>query len=340
MDNLNDLNDLPARPQPMRPAFAKELRARLNSMNANEQTRSHPLVAHWRLALSGAMVAAIAVLFVLSPVARATAESLLGLFRVKRITAIAIDPARIEQLREKGITTADIESLIGDAMVEDEAQVRQAGEPVAVADAATAGQAAGISIRSINAAAFGLPEPQAFVQGAQTVHFRGNLLRMNSFMQVFGINDVTLPAQLDGSVVTLTKPAAVMLKYGDELTLMQSRSPEVELPDGVNIAQLGEIALRLAGLPADEASRVAQMTDWNSTLLVPIPANAASFREVTLNNGATALLVTTNGTGATSMRGRDGERQHSSLVWTEGDMVYGLSGGFTGDVVNVANALQ
>lgn len=334
---MNDQNDLPARPQPMRPAFSKELREKLNRV---EPARPNPLAANWRLAVSGVAALVIVASLVLSPAARATAESFLSLFRVKRITAIAIDPARIEQLRERGITTADIESLIGDAMVEDQAQMKQPGEPRAVADAATAGQLASIPIRTLDPAQFGLPEPQVFVQDAQTVHFRGNLARLNGFMQLVGINDVTLPAQLDGAVVTVTKPAAVMLKYGNALTLMQSRSPEVALPDGVNLAQLGEIGLRVAGVPADEASRIAQSTDWNSTLLVPIPTNAASFREVTLNNGATALLVTTGGTGASSVRSEDGQRQRSSLVWTEGDMVYAISGGFSGDVVDVANALR
>lgn len=337
MNNINDLNDLPAQPQPMRAGFAKELHSKLNKL---EPHRPNPLAAHWRLALSGAAMVVVVAALVVSPTARAAAESFLNLFRVKRITAIAIDPARIEQLRSQGITSADIESLIGDALVEDPAQARQAAKPRAVPDLASAGQIAGHDIRTVDAAAFGLPEPQIFVQDAQTLHFRGNLPRLNSFMQLLGITDVALPAQLDGAIITVTKPTAVRLNYGDALTLMQSRSPEVALPDGINLAQLGEIGLRVAGVPASEASRIAGSTDWNSTLLVPIPANAASFREVTLNNGATALLVTTGGTGATSMRGEGGQRQRSSLLWTEGDMVYSLSGGFTGDVVEVANALR
>jgi hypothetical protein len=73
---------------------------------------------------------------------------------------------------------------------------------------------------------------------------------------------------------------------------------------------------------------------------VPIPTDAASFREVTLNNGAQALLITTGGTGASSMRGEDGLRQRSTLVWTEGGMVYAFRGGYAGNMVDVANSMR
>lgn len=336
--NKDDLHDLPAKPRPMRPGYANELYGRLNEVEPAK--RADLLTMHWRLALTGMAAMAIVASLVLSPMARATAESFLNLFRVKRITAIAIDPARIQQLREQGITNADIEALIGDAMVEDAEQAKLHAEPRLVADVNEASPLAGFTARLPDAAAFGLMPPQIYVQDAQTVRFRGNLARLNSFMQLLSITDVTLPAQLDGAVVTVTKPAAVMVKYGNELTLIQSRSPEMELPDDVNLAQLGEIGLRVAGLSPDEARRIAQSTDWNSTLVMPIPTDAASFREVTLNNGASALLVTTGGTGAMSMRGPQGQRQRTTLVWTEGDMVYALSGGFTGDVVNVANSMR
>ena len=134
-----------------------------------------------------------------------------------------------------------------------------------------------------------------------------------------------------------------MMTYGaghDAARFLQARSPEVTLPDGVNLAQLGEIGLRIAGVSADEAHRIAQSTDWTSTLFVPIPTDAASFRDVTLSDGSTALLVTTGGTGATSVRSDEGGRQQSTLLWSKNGMVYALTGGFVGDVVEIANSIQ
>jgi hypothetical protein len=335
---MDNLTELPAQPKPMRPGFANELKTRLSKAEQAQPRAS--LSPRFRLVIAGIGAAAVVATLVFLPAARAVAEDFLNLFRVQRITAIAIDPARIAELRSKGITEADIESLIGDAMVENGQEARQRAEPRLVADANEASQMVGFPVKSLDVAMTGLPAPQVYVQDAQTLHFTGNAARINGLLQLVGVNDVSLPAQLDGAVVTVTKPASVMMRFGDTLSLMQSPSPSVELPDGVNLAQLGEIGLRVAGLSPDEARRVAQSTDWNSTLLVPIPTDAASFREVTLNNGAQALLITTGGTGASSMRSEEGQRQRSILMWAEGGMVYALRGGYSGNVVDVANSMR
>ncbi|MCA1554423.1 MAG: hypothetical protein LC737_08595, partial [Chloroflexi bacterium] len=126
----------------------------------------------------------------------------------------------------------------------------------------------------------------------------------------------------------------------DPLNFVQSKSPEVTLPEGVNLAQLGEIGLRIVGLSAAEAKQFAKNIDWHTTLLVPVPANAASFREVSVRNTA-GLLITTGGTGGSSFRSNDAPRQHSMLMWAEGDMVFSVEGGPVGtELVDFANSLK
>ncbi|MBI1799339.1 MAG: hypothetical protein HYR73_06595, partial [Candidatus Eisenbacteria bacterium] len=78
----------------------------------------------------------------------------------------------------------------------------------------------------------------------------------------------------------------------------------------------------------------------HSTMLVPIPANAASFSEVDVR-GTTGLLITTGGTGGSSARFGDSARQQSLLLWSEGEMVFTLEAGFAStDVVEFANSLK
>jgi hypothetical protein len=124
------------------------------------------------------------------------------------------------------------------------------------------------------------------------------------------------------------------------MSFVQAKSPEVTLPDGVNLSDLGLIALRIAGLSPSDAKQFAATVDWHTTFIVPVPANAASFRQVGIGN-TTGLLVTTGGTGATSVRGSDGGRQHSILLWSDGDMVYALQGGPAGtDLIEFATGLK
>ena len=331
-------DQLPATPRPMRAGFAQDLNAHLTEANVAQRRVRPANPRRWPLAGAGAavLIAALA----LSPNARAGAEGFLNLFRVQRITAIAIDPARIEQMRNSGLTNANIESLIGDSLVEDMQATKAGAKPRPVASVAEASTATGLTVRVPAKAS----PSQIMVQDAQTLHFRGNVTRLNTLVQSLGVTDVALPGQLEGAIITVTKPAAVMMKFNEpgegQMVLMQSHSPSVELPEGVALAQLGEIGLRVVGVAPDEAHRIAQTTDWNSTLLVPIPMNAASFRNVTLDNGAQALVITTGGTGATSVHNTDGQRQHTSIAWVEGDTVYAISGGFSANVVDVANSLK
>jgi hypothetical protein len=53
------------------------------------------------------------------------------------------------------------------------------------------------------------------------------------------------------------------------------------------------------------------------------------------------LLSTTGGTGGASVRTRNSQRQHSLLLWSEGDMVYALEGGPVGtELIDFANSLN
>jgi hypothetical protein len=159
---------------------------------------------------------------------------------------------------------------------------------------------------------------------------------------------------LNGQTVTVDKPAMVVMNYqngNNRLTFMQSHNPQIALPEGVDMAQLGEIALRVAGMAPDEARRFAQSIDWNSTMLIPVPANASSFRQVDVH-GTSGLLITTSGAGflpPSVQKDANGNPQArepraaqpgSILVWAEGDMVYAVEGTGNVTLVDLANSLQ
>jgi hypothetical protein len=57
--------------------------------------------------------------------------------------------------------------------------------------------------------------------------------------------------------------------------------------------------------------------------------------------GTTGLLITTNGRGGTAMRKPGEERQRSTLMWSDGAMVYAVMGGASSvDLVEMANSVQ
>jgi hypothetical protein len=119
------------------------------------------------------------------------------------------------------------------------------------------------------------------------------------------------------------------------VTLVQLASPTVNTPPGVDLGQVGEAMLELLGLSPAEAQHFAQTIDWSSTLVIPLPTDAASFRDVTVD-GAQGVLIQSN------PRSSGGPNTtHYTLFWAKSGKVYSLSG--TGDAsrgVELANSLR
>jgi len=294
------------------PAFSGALRARLR--------RAAPVPRHklaWRPAVAAvAAVAVVAGLFAF-PSVRASAQAVLDLFRVRNFAPVSFDPTRFDKLR--GTARDNPTEMFGKAEV-----LQDPGQPVVVPNTAAASARAGIDVREVRDLSGGMRLDSIWVAGAGVARFTASVPRLQDALQTLGINDVTVPANLDGKAVTVHKPPIVVQRYKNDrrrAVLLQARSPEVELPAGVDLSELAEIGMRILGLDRHEAHQLARSVDWHSTLLVPVPQNASSFRRVEVH-GQPGLMVTMREGATKERRGRDG----TMVLWSEGDRVYALNG--------------
>ena len=94
-------------------------------------------------------------------------------------------------------------------------------------------------------------------------------------------------------IVVEASPAAEVRFQGlnYEMTLFQTRSPVVTLPDGVDLSQLGKAALRLLGMEPAAAEAASRQIDWNSTLIFPFPADTNNIRQLTIGDTSGLLVV-------------------------------------------------
>lgn len=305
-------------------------------MNGTKQKTWRQNLVRWSPAfLAAVIVLAIVALFTLPP-AQALAQDFLGLFRVKKFATITVDPARIKQLNNLNI---DPEQL----MANDVKVVKEPGKPVNVASVKEASDRVGYAV----AVPSGLPADaklQASVQGEGSVVITADTAKAQEVLDLLAINDVTLPAQLNGAKITINKPALVNLTYtfkNGSISLMQSPSPEVQLPPGVELKQIGEIGLRVLGLSAADARDYADKVDWNTTFLIPVPANAGEVRQVTIN-GADGLMFTSNGSSTQrKFKGPAAPNGESIILWANNGMVYALHGyGSSVDLLEFANSVH
>ena len=101
-------------------------------------------------------------------------------------------------------------------------------------------------------------------------------------------------------------------------------------PADVDPTVLGEALLQVLGTEPAEARRIAQSIDWTSTLLLPVPQDLGSFREVTVNGVSGVLLEPFD------------PESESALIWQKDGMLFMFRSGRLSidELLARANALR
>ena len=306
------------------PEFADKLRRKLGDPAAPELIGRSPL---WRKPAAVTVSVAAALLIALSfPAVRAVAQQFLDLFRVQRFVAISADPERLKQIARISNEGFDVKSLLSRNVK----VVKKPTELQPVKSVADAEQLTGLAVQ--------LPAtlPRDVVQGQMFVVREGGALEftadtslLQDILDALALRDVLVPQQLNGAVVKVSLPPRVITKYQRngmaQALLAQQTSPEISLPQGVHLPEIIEIALRILGMSLDEARRYAYSIDWHGTLLVPVPADVASFREVDVGT-ARGLLIEANDQASLGTSGPRRGEKGAMVLWSDGGKVFSLAG--------------
>lgn len=262
------------------------------------------------------------------PGARAFAGELLGLFRVQQVTVVSIDPTGMEQLN--GSFGNQISALISDSVT----ITKEPTDPVEVSDANEASQLTGFTVR--------LPQDatpsRISVMSGSAFTLTVDRTKAQALLEEAGRSDLVLPDSIDGAEISVNIPSSVSVGYGtcpspsgdeeefegsgspgrryaDCVILAEIPSPIVTTPPDVDVAQLAQIALEFTGMTSDQAATFTDTVDWTSTLVVPIPRNAATYEEIAVD-GVTGTLI---------QRPSDDAPQFA-LIWVKDGVIYTIGG--------------
>jgi hypothetical protein len=193
------------------------------------------------------------------------------------------------------------------------------------------------------------------VLGAHTTQLAVDRANLQTILAEAGRPKVSLAGSLDGAVVAVKTPRAIRAQYGNCpapvantlqgqlqdpppantdnascVVLTESPAAMAEIPNGLDVAQLVEIALELAGMSPNQAQAFQSTLDWKSALVLSLPRGMRSHEAVTVN-GAHGMLVTTAARRGPSY----------ALIWTRDGMVFTLAGyGNPGDAVALASSVN
>ena len=311
------------------PKFARELRASLRESERPAPARAFPIAP----ALAMAAAAAVVTSLFLFPSVRVSAEALLDLFRVRNFAPVRVDEDRLQLLRSKDL---GLESMLANHVE----KLKEPGPPLRVASPQAAAGPAGMTVSVPTLLPRDLALDSVCVGAEAEARLTVDAARLRSLLETLDIRDLKVPGSLDGARVEVHTHPVVVQRYRHErwvLTLVQARSPEVSLPTGVDLAQLGEMGMRILGVEPAQARRLAQSLDWHTTLLVPVPSNATEFRGVQVRGHNGLLITTAPSAEGTNRPGREGV----IVMWSDADRVYGLIGNLPGrEMMEIAESVQ
>jgi hypothetical protein len=97
------------------------------------------------------------------------------------------------------------------------------------------------------------------------------------------------------------------------------------------MSKLAEIGLEFTGMSPLQAQQFSQNVDWTSSLVIPIPRNAATYQQVTVD-GVSGTLI---------QRPPDDAPQYA-LVWVKDGIIYAIGGlgSDSAQAIEMANSLK
>ncbi|MGZ6347255.1 MAG: hypothetical protein ACXWNC_06760 [Anaerolineales bacterium] len=292
------------------------------------------------------IVVILAVVFS-SPQARAFAGQFLNLFRVQQVVVVPVDFTGIQSLTGNDTLGKQVSDLIASSVTTQQ----KPGTPVTAPDAAQASQLAGFNVR----VPLGMTPSRLSVENAAAFTLKVDMAKAQALLNESGRSDLVLPASINGADVSVNIPASVSVAFGtcpdpaapdtgvsingggsagrrypDCVILAEIPTPSVSAPSDLNIAQLAQIGLEFTGMTSDQAAAFTQTIDWTSTLVIPLPKNAATYDQVTVD-GVTGTLI---------QRPADDAPQYA-LIWVKNGIIYAISslGTNSQQAIQMANSL-
>jgi len=303
---------------------AARLRARIVTEQTNAPNRRSTMAQRnrwrWRPAFTGvAIVALLAVALSTNP-GRVLARQFLSLMRVERVVGVPFDP---EAMNPEDV--ARLEEL-SDAIQPELVTNARLGEVATVEEASAL---AGMTVRLPTAV------PQS---GAQAFEVEGRTeYRATLPREVLAF--LLQAAGMDASLLDGYEPGEIRGGYDsavyweqDGLEIIQILNPAAEYPEGLDPTVYGEAGLRVLGLPAEDAHRIATSIDWATTLLLPLPTRQAEYRDVSVAGSGGILAVPTDPA--------EQDAPAAALVWQRDGVLYFVaSDGDPGALVAVAESM-
>ena|GEM_PF-1357719 len=279
--------------------------------------------------VGGALVVALLVAMTIAPV-RSAAVGLFNVFRVEKFAVITIDASKMpmkmhddaDHARTGGRPDPNIFGTYNGPL--------QPEKPQQVASLDAAEAIVGSDLADVGNSLAGKSRGEVFVSEPVRASYTFDTEKIAAKVRETGVQGVRVPQQIDGKTFTLSAERGVIVRYGTEqdgAVFAQGPSPELTIPDGVNMEYLRQDFLVIPGIPTNVREQVQAIEDWERTLIIPVPANGTS-REVKIE-GSEGVLI------------GDATGENNGVLWQRDGTLYAIGGKMSGaQALDAARAVR
>lgn len=262
----------------------------------------------------------------LGPV-RAAASDFLKIFRVDKIQTIQIDPRDISSMQEifseKG----------GSVDVRNFGQVESTGSPQSISiSLEEARKAFDFTVKLPTFLPAGYSDAVYERTGGSSVKLTLDADNINNMIKSLG-GEVLLPKEVDGKTIVINAPEVFTATYtngsGGRVTVMESASPSIDVPEGVEAETLRSALLAVPALPENLRSQLAAVDDWQHTML--IPSVNGSSQEIKVNGSDAVYIdmasaVSNSKHDANPHTFKDAGQPKNALIMQQDGVIIGIAG--------------
>jgi hypothetical protein len=159
--------------------------------------------------------------------------------------------------------------------------------------------------------------PSVNVVEPTAIEFTLKAENVNEIMKSYGAIKL-LPANIDGKTFKIDFASQVTMNYSinnKPITIMETKSPEITVPDDVDIDAVYDAVVEMPIIPQRLQSQLKSMKDWKSTLYIPVIES--EMTEVNIN-GAKGYM--------SKDYGNSEENSESAVIWYDKGIIYAVSG--------------
>ena len=159
--------------------------------------------------------------------------------------------------------------------------------------------------------------PSVNVVEPTAIEFTLKAENVNEIMKSYGATKL-LPANIDGKTFKIDFTSQVTMNYSinnKSITIMETKSPEITVPDDVDIDVVYDAVVEMPIIPQRLQSQLKSMKDWKSTLYIPVIES--EMTEVNIN-GAKGYM--------SKDYGNSEENSELAVIWYDKGIIYVVSG--------------